>query len=86
MFDCKCVKNALLSEGKTGSGENKTSAGEASSTQQQAGRRRTTSTPATGFPTNPFDFSAMQNLLNVIIFFYRWCNEISKLKLHLYIK
>ncbi|RRT52678.1 hypothetical protein B296_00040637 [Ensete ventricosum] len=53
-----------LVEGKTGSDENKTSAAEASSTQQQAGRRRATSTPATGFPTNSFDFSAMQNLLN----------------------
>ncbi|KAJ8467468.1 hypothetical protein OPV22_030020 [Ensete ventricosum] len=58
------TRSRLLGEGKTGSDENKTSAAEASSTQQQAGRRRATSTPATGFPTNSFDFSAMQNLLN----------------------
>ncbi|KAJ8466352.1 hypothetical protein OPV22_028904 [Ensete ventricosum] len=37
---------------------------EASSTPQQAGGRRTASTPAAGFPANPFDFSSMQNLLN----------------------
>lgn len=53
-----------FSDDKPSSGEKS----EASSTQQQAGGRGTTSTPAAGFPANPFDFSSMQNLLNVISF------------------
>ncbi|XP_074565106.1 uncharacterized protein LOC141821636 [Curcuma longa] len=54
-------------DNKSSSAENKSLTSEASPTdsnQQQAGSRRTNSTPATGFPMNPFDFSAMQNLLN----------------------
>lgn len=56
----------LLPDDKSSSSENKTFKTEASSAQQQSGRR-TASTPTTGFPTNPFDFSTMSNLLNVII-------------------
>lgn len=43
--------------------ENKGSKSEESSGEPQAGQRRTTS--GTGFPANPFDFSAMSGLLNV---------------------
>ncbi|RWR79131.1 ankyrin repeat domain-containing protein 2B [Cinnamomum micranthum f. kanehirae] len=42
--------------------ENKGSKSEESSSEPQAGQRRTTS--GTGFPANPFDFSAMSGLLN----------------------
>ncbi|CAL9199790.1 unnamed protein product [Musa hybrid cultivar] len=49
-----------FSDDKPSSGEKS----EASSTQQHAGGLGTTSTPAAGFPANPFDFSSMQNLLN----------------------
>ncbi|XP_038985791.1 ankyrin repeat domain-containing protein 2A-like isoform X1 [Phoenix dactylifera] len=48
---------------KSSSCENKSSKTEASSAQQQSGHR-TASIPTTGFPTNPFDFSSMSNLLN----------------------
>ncbi|KAG6479873.1 hypothetical protein ZIOFF_063349 [Zingiber officinale] len=52
-----------LTDNKSSSVENKSSASEASPTNSNQ-PRRTNSTPATGFPMNPFDFSAMQNLLN----------------------
>ncbi|WOL15909.1 hypothetical protein Cni_G24690 [Canna indica] len=46
------------------SGENKNFAAGKSPTQQQGERQRNTSIPPTDFPANPFDFSAMQDLLN----------------------
>lgn len=61
---------SFVADNKSNSLENKSSTSEASlptdSTQQQTGYRRTSSAPATGFPMDPFDFSSMQNLLNVI--------------------
>ncbi|RWW41909.1 hypothetical protein BHE74_00052571, partial [Ensete ventricosum] len=56
------IKSAIFSDDKPNSAEK----AEASSTPQQAGGRRTASTPAAGFPANPFDFSSMQNLLNEV--------------------
>ncbi|RDY00379.1 Ankyrin repeat domain-containing protein 2B, partial [Mucuna pruriens] len=48
---------------KAGTAENKTSKDEAHSKDSPAGQRATAG-PATGFPANPFDFSAMSGLLN----------------------
>lgn len=60
---------SFVTDNKSNSVENKSSTSEAlhtDSTQQQTGYRRTSSAPATGFPMDPFDFSSIQNLLNVI--------------------
>ncbi|KAG6477070.1 hypothetical protein ZIOFF_066322 [Zingiber officinale] len=57
------LRSLVLKDNKSSSVENKSSASDASPTNSNQ-PRRTNSTPATGFPMNPFDFSAMQNLLN----------------------
>lgn len=54
-------------EEKTGSTV-KTS--ESSSTESQSGQSRATAAPGAGFPGNPFDFSNMAGLLNVLLQFY----------------
>ncbi|TKY49875.1 Ankyrin repeat domain-containing protein 2 [Spatholobus suberectus] len=56
-------KKDFPADDKAGTAENKTSKDETSSKDSPAGQRAT-SGPATGFPGNPFDFSAMSGLLN----------------------
>ncbi|XP_027330234.1 ankyrin repeat domain-containing protein 2B-like isoform X1 [Abrus precatorius] len=56
-------KKDFPADDKAGTAENKTSKDETSPKDSQAGQRAT-SGPATGFPGNPFDFSAMSGLLN----------------------
>ncbi|XP_016204539.2 ankyrin repeat domain-containing protein 2A [Arachis ipaensis] len=51
----------IAADDKAGTAENTNPKDETSSADSQAGR---TSGPATGFPANPFDFSAMSGLLN----------------------
>ncbi|XP_040870464.1 ankyrin repeat domain-containing protein 2B-like isoform X3 [Glycine max] len=59
-------KKDFPADDKAGTAENKASKDETSSKDSPAAQRATTATsgPATGFPGNPFDFSAMSGLLN----------------------
>lgn len=60
----KGSKNEASSEEQL-SGQSRTTSTPATvSEEQQSGQTRATSAPATGFPPNPFDFSAMTGLLN----------------------
>lgn len=65
----------IFLDDKTGTAENKNPKDETSSANPSGGQRAASAT-ATGFPDNPFDFSAMSGLLNVchlVSIFYLYC-------------
>lgn len=65
----KSSKNETSSEEQQSGQSRATSAPATVSEEQQPGQTRAGSAQTTGFPANPFDFSAMTGLLNVKYFF-----------------
>lgn len=58
-----------ISEEKVGAAEDKSSS-VSTSAENQSGQRNATAGPGAGFPGNPFDFSNMAGLLNVLSFLF----------------